>query len=84
MQSSDNFAFTTDQTTPKFIKKLIINNDAELESLYRYKLIASAEEQDYKDFVEYIANYIGVSVNELLDMADGKKKAFTNFEQPQN
>lgn len=79
----NDFPIKKDLEKPSFYEIEYLNDDAPLDALYRFALDEEqASEDDYKAFIKYIASYIDVSIDELLDMADGKPKAFDTFEQP--
>ena len=80
----NNFPKKIDLEKPSFFNIEYLNDDAPIDALYRFALDEEvATEKDYKDFVEYIANYIDVPIDKLLDIAKGRKQQFSNFRENQ-
>lgn len=76
-QDSYLFDNIVEQEQPIFANKLIPNEKG---NLYRFKLNEEiATEEDYKNFCEYIYNYVGLDINDFIE----NQKSFKSFAKPQ-
>lgn len=69
------FGNIVEQEMPKFIDKTVVNENAQDNALFTLKLDENiANEQDYKEFCEYIYGYIGMNFKDVVD-----KNSFSSF-----